>query len=60
MVSHLSKDKPIEVENIFSDNSINDHIVEKFEGKSRAYIEIQQGCDHQMYFLYNSFWQRQQ
>ena len=46
----LSKDKPINVKDIFSDNVINDHIVEKFEGKSRAYIEIQQGCDHRCTF----------
>lgn len=46
----LSKDTPINVEDIFSDNSINNHIVEKFEGKSRAYIEIQQGCDHRCTF----------
>ena len=46
----LSKDKPINVKDIFSDNVISNHVVEKFEGKSRAYIEIQQGCDHRCTF----------
>ena len=46
----LSSNKPINVKNIFFDNSINSHIVEKFEGKARAYIEIQQGCDHRCTF----------
>ena len=46
----LSKENPIDVKDIFSNNSVNDHIIEKFEGKSRAYIEIQQGCDHRCTF----------
>ena len=29
---------------------MHNNIVEKFEGKSRAYIEIQQGCDHRCTF----------
>ena len=48
--STLTKNKPINVKNIFSSNEINTNIVEKFEGKSRAYIEIQQGCDHRCTF----------
>ena len=46
----LSANKPINVRNIFDDNAINNNLVEKFEGKSRAYIEIQQGCDHRCTF----------
>ena len=46
----LSKKNPIQVDDIFSNNSIDNNIVEKFEGKSRAYIEIQQGCDHRCTF----------
>ena len=46
----LSEKKPIQVKDIFLDNSIQNNIVEKFEGKSRAYIEIQQGCDHRCTF----------
>lgn len=46
----LSKKNPIQVKNIFADNNLYDNIVEKFEGKSRAYIEIQQGCDHRCTF----------
>lgn len=38
------------VGNIFSIKETHEHIVEKFEGKSRAYIEIQQGCDHRCTF----------
>ena len=32
------------------DNLNRSILVEKFEGKSRAYIEIQQGCDHRCTF----------
>ena len=46
----LSEKNPVMVDNIFTDNSLNTNIVEKFEGKSRAYIEIQQGCDHRCTF----------
>ena len=38
------------VKDIFADNKLHNNIVEKFEGKSRAYIEIQQGCDHRCTF----------
>ena len=48
--SSLSKKNPIQVSNIFEDNNFQNNIVEKFEGKSRAYIEIQQGCDHRCTF----------
>ncbi len=40
----------IEVKEIFENASINNHMVEKFEGKARAYIEIQQGCNHRCTF----------
>jgi threonylcarbamoyladenosine tRNA methylthiotransferase MtaB len=48
--SSLSKNNPIQVKDIFIDNKMHNNIVEKFEGKSRAYIEIQQGCDHRCTF----------
>ena len=48
--SSLSKNNPIKVKDIFADNNLHNNIVEKFEGKSRAYIEIQQGCDHRCTF----------
>ena len=48
--SSLSSNKPIQVRDIFADNKMYNNIVEKFEGKSRAYIEIQQGCDHRCTF----------
>jgi threonylcarbamoyladenosine tRNA methylthiotransferase MtaB len=48
--SSLSTNNPIQVKDIFADNKMYDNIVEKFEGKSRAYIEIQQGCDHRCTF----------
>ena len=48
--SSLSNLNPIQVSNIFEVNKIHKNIVEKFEGKSRAYIEIQQGCDHRCTF----------
>ena len=46
----LTENNPINVRDIFSSNEINKNIVEKFEGKSRAFIEIQQGCDHRCTF----------
>ena len=48
--SSLSNIGSINVKNIFENNIISPSIVEKFEGKSRAYIEIQQGCDHRCTF----------
>ena len=48
--STLTSNKPIQVKDIFADNKLHDNIVEKFEGKARAYIEIQQGCDHRCTF----------
>ena len=47
---NLSIKKPLIVKDIFEDNKLNTDIVEKFEGKSRAFIEIQQGCDHRCTF----------
>ena len=48
--NNLSNNDPIKVNNIFSDNKLHNNLIEKFEGKSRAYIEIQQGCDHRCTF----------
>ena len=48
--SSLSKNNSVQVKDIFADNKLHNNIVEKFEGKSRAYIEIQQGCDHRCTF----------
>ncbi len=47
---NLNNNKSIQVHNIFDDNFISSKIVEKFDGKSRAYVEIQQGCDHRCTF----------
>ena len=48
--SSLPELSPIQVTDIFKNNYINKNIVDKFEGKSRAYIEIQHGCDHRCTF----------
>ena len=48
--SSLSKNNSIQVKDIFADNKLHNNIIEKFEGKSRAYVEIQQGCDHRCTF----------
>ena len=48
--SNLLNKNPIQVNDIFADNIMHHNLVEKFEGKSRAYIEIQQGCDHRCTF----------
>lgn len=46
----LSTKNQIQVNDIFTDNTLQNNVIEKFEGKSRAYIEIQQGCDHRCTF----------
>ena len=48
--SSLSINGRVQVKDIFADNKLQNNIVEKFEKKSRAYIEIQQGCDHRCTF----------
>ena len=48
--SSLSSNNSIQVKNIFADDKLHSNVVERFEGKSRAYIEIQQGCDHRCTF----------
>ena len=48
--SDLSNNPTVKVGDIFKNNYFHDNLVEKFEGKSRAYIEIQQGCDHRCTF----------
>ncbi len=46
-IKHINQ---IQVDDIFNISSTQNHIIEKFEGKARAYIEIQQGCDHRCTF----------
>ena len=46
----LLNNPAVKVDDIFKNNYFHDNLVEKFEGKSRAYIEIQQGCDHRCTF----------
>ncbi len=47
---NLNFSKPIQVNNILSEKTTVPSTIEKFDGKSRAYIEIQQGCDHRCTF----------
>ena len=42
--------EPIQVDDILSEKKTIPSTIEKFDGKSRAYIEIQQGCDHRCTF----------
>ncbi len=42
--------KKVNVGNILEENTTVPSSTERFEGKSRAYIEIQQGCDHRCTF----------
>ncbi|MDA0968381.1 MAG: tRNA (N(6)-L-threonylcarbamoyladenosine(37)-C(2))-methylthiotransferase MtaB [Proteobacteria bacterium] len=48
--SDLNFSKPIQVDDIFLEKKTVPSTIEKFDGKSRAYIEIQQGCDHRCTF----------
>ena len=46
----LNFSKPIQVDDILLEKKTVPSTIEKFDGKSRAYIEIQQGCDHRCTF----------
>ena len=46
----LNFQKSIQVEDILLEKKTVPTSIEKFDGKSRAYIEIQQGCDHRCTF----------
>ena len=48
--SSIKKSKTVQVKDIFEKNDTSHHLIEKFEGKARAFIEIQQGCDHRCTF----------
>ena len=48
--NNLNFAKSIQVEDILLEKKPVPNSVEKFDGKSRAYIEIQQGCDHRCTF----------
>ena len=47
---NLLENKKYEIENIFDAKNTNNNIVENFDGKARAYVEIQQGCNHRCTF----------
>ncbi len=48
--NNLNFAKSIQVEDILLEKKTIPNSIEKFDGKSRAYIEIQQGCDHRCTF----------
>ncbi len=48
--NNLNFAKSIQVEDILLEKKTVPTSIEKFDGKSRAYIEIQQGCDHRCTF----------
>ena len=48
--SSIKKSRSVQVKDIFENNDISHHLIERFEGKARAFIEIQQGCDHRCTF----------
>jgi len=47
---NLKYKSKIQVDDIFKFSKNQHESIEKFEGKSRAFIEIQQGCDHRCTF----------
>ncbi len=47
---NIEKSHSFKVGNILGENKTIPNSIEKFEGKSRAYIEIQQGCNHRCTF----------
>ena len=48
--NNLKYTNKIQVDDIFKFSKNQHESIEKFEGKSRAFIEIQQGCDHRCTF----------
>ena len=48
--NNLNFEKSIQVDDILLEKKTVPTSIEKFDGKSRAYIEIQQGCDHRCTF----------
>ena len=47
---NIDQSKNLKVGNILEESKTVPNSIEKFEGKSRAYIEIQQGCNHRCTF----------
>ena len=47
---NIDQSKNFKVGNILEESKTVPNSIEKFEGKSRAYIEIQQGCNHRCTF----------
>ena len=47
---YFKKLRRVNVGNILAESTTVPSSIDKFEGKSRAYIEIQQGCDHRCTF----------
>ncbi len=47
---NMDQSQNFKVGNILEETKSIPNLIEKFEGKSRAYIEIQQGCDHRCTF----------
>ena len=47
---NLENQKNSKLPNIMEVTTTNTNIIEKFDGKARAYVEIQQGCDHRCTF----------
>ena len=47
---NIDQSKSFKVGNILEESKTIPNSIEKFEGKSRAYIEIQQGCNHRCTF----------
>ncbi len=48
--SNISNFKNLNIKNIMNIKTVNNNIVESFDGKARAYVEIQQGCNHRCTF----------
>ncbi len=50
-VSYMSGDHPpVEVADIMTVRETAPHLIEGFDGRARAFIQIQQGCDHRCTF----------
>jgi threonylcarbamoyladenosine tRNA methylthiotransferase MtaB len=48
--SHWRADSPAAVGDIFAAREVAAHLVTEFAGRSRAFVQVQQGCDHRCTF----------
>ena len=46
----ISADQPVQVNDIMGVREVAGHLVDGFDGRARAFVQVQQGCDHRCTF----------